>query len=135
MKFPDDPSVTLTIRLIMQGKVSRLRFFSHLVIDFFFIGVYITVKARTIESRDFLSFTRSNKSSCKSFIFTIFHQEEFHFVHFFFINFPLHRLGTYMQIAINRSARKFVELTYEGNFWAKKERWRLKPVKSFIAIV
>lgn len=30
MKFPDDPSVTLTIRLIMQGKVSHL----HTIIDF-----------------------------------------------------------------------------------------------------
>lgn len=29
-KFPDDPSVTLTIRLIMQGKVSHL----HTIIDF-----------------------------------------------------------------------------------------------------
>lgn len=73
MKFPDDPSVTLTIRLIMQGKVSRdsslfafpYRFF-HCRLHFF------SVNARTIESR---FFTRSNKSSCKSFIFMIFHRE------------------------------------------------------------
>lgn len=73
-KFPDDPSVTLTIRLIMQGKVSHL----HTIIDFHLRRLSTMPSLRAQLSWDSLlnhSLRLINHRRCKSFNFTIFHVE------------------------------------------------------------
>lgn len=68
MKFPDDPSVTLTIRLIMQGKVSRI------CIRLLIFYCCCAFTFRQNENEIYPSII-SNTSSRKSFIFMIFHEK------------------------------------------------------------
>lgn len=68
MKFPDDPSVTLTIRLIMQGKVSWICI---RLLIFYWCGAFTF---RQNENEIYSSII-SNTSNRKSFIFMIFHEK------------------------------------------------------------
>jgi hypothetical protein len=60
VKFPDDPSVTLTIRLIMQGKVSivfkrlLLIFFHYIILSFMLATCSLFVCKKKSEQMDIL---------------------------------------------------------------------------------
>jgi hypothetical protein len=164
IKFPDDPAVTLTIRLIMQGKVSHLHtnIDSHRQISYSFRFLIDSIVRRfRFRLRLIIHYAHnwieiypsivSYKSSCKSFIFMIFHEEFAFRILFSFsprrfrifasssftVLLSLSRLLPNLPVCAKLGCCKSQSIDDVGMerytfVCTKRER---KPVKSFIAIV